>query len=103
MTITIGSKLGAETSFTYDHDLTETDYKRLNRRVETFLKNTDYETTALVFSNSRHELTVTFIFDLTDTTERNAINNLRPRLQRFIDSHKLPATYSWSLASSLHN
>lgn len=79
--------------FTYENDVTEKDLKSIVRKVETFRKNCQYDTTVAYFA-TRHniEVVVTFVTD-----SYKLVDVVRSSLNRLIDSHKQPATYGWGL------
>ena len=79
--------------FYFENDVTEKDLRSIVKKVETFRKNCEYDTTVAFFM-SRNEIKVLITFIDVD---RHLFDRTRSSLGRLIDSHKQPATYGWSL------
>jgi hypothetical protein len=79
--------------FYFENDVTEKDLRSIVKKVETFRKNCEYNTTVAFFmSRNEIQVVVTFI-----DVDRHLFDRTRSSLGRLIDSHKQPATYGWSL------
>lgn len=86
-------------SFEFAQDMTDKNYNNIMRKALTVAKNAGYETTVSLIP-SRNEIQVIFTFH---NVGYKFIDQIRPVLYRFIDSHKEAATYRWANESVLVN
>lgn len=86
-------------NFYYTEDVTRKNYDNIMRKALTVGKNSGYTTTVSVMT-SRNEIQVIFTFQ---NTHYKFADEIRGSLNRFIDSHKEPATYQWANESVLVN
>jgi hypothetical protein len=87
-----------EISFCFENDITQKDLESITKKVNTFSKNTDYETIVSIF-HSRNEINAILMFDVSNGGSHKIYDELRSRLTRLIDSHKQAATYGWDSRS----
>lgn len=80
--------------FTFPQSFTETDYKAIERKVNTVRKNAGWESTYSIYA-STFQIEVMISFDV--VYENKFFDAMRAPLQRLIDSHKEAATYGWSV------
>lgn len=84
----------AEVEFSFENDITATDYEKVTKRVQQYLDGTVFETTASFFI-SRNNVRVFITYDITDQNERSIYDYLGRRLTTLINWHKGAATYQW--------
>jgi len=84
--------------FFYTEDVTAKNIASIEKKAETVRKNLDFDTTVNIF-NQRNEIVVIFTFHA--NTSRREDAQIRTVFNRFINTHKEPATYGWNTASQL--
>lgn len=73
-------------------DVTVKNYNNIMRKAATVAKNSGYETTvSSIISNKQIQIIFTF-----QNVGYKFVDEMRSRLNRFIDSHKECATYQWA-------
>lgn len=85
----------AKVSFDFPDSFTETQYKNIERKVNTLCKNAEWDATYAIYA-SAFSIDVIITFDISER-ERFFYDAMRSPMQRLIDSHKMPATYGWSV------
>ena len=79
--------------FSFEESTTSQDMARIEKKVATLIKNSDYEATASFFA-LKNEIMVVITCDITFFSGK-FFDKTRTPLTRLIDSHKQPATYQW--------